>query len=400
MKWIALALLTISLTACAGRSGMKRVFWPAPPDLPRVQFLKAIKDSTDVVESKALSLLALNGSNSDDFIPLVKPYGVAVGNGKVYVCDTVQADVLIIDLPNKKMTRLPGNVNAGRLKKPVNVAVDEQGNIYVADTSRLEVLQYDPEGSFLRSFGRGKDMKPVAVGVEGNFVYILDQASSQVHLFDRITGDYQKSIGRDEDPRKGLSGPTNMATDGKGVLYVSNFGTGRVIKLDRDGNFLMGYGRLGVNFGEFGRPRGVAVDKDGLVYVVDAAAQQVQIFDPQMRLLMFFGAPGTPGSLNIPAGIAVTSDNLGYYQKLAAPDFILDKVLFVVSQVGDHMINVYGLGKKQGLDYDAEYRKALADQEKRAAEAAEKARKAQEGKDKATGQPAIGEGSADVPPAQ
>ncbi|KAA0890348.1 hypothetical protein ET418_11810 [Oryzomonas rubra] len=398
VKWVALTLLSIALTACASQSTNKRVFWPAPPDLPRVQFLKSIKDSSDVMESKTLSLLALNSSNGDDFIPVVKPYGIAAGHGKIYICDTVQAEVLIIDLPKKKMTRLPGNINAGRLKKPVNVAVDEQGNIYVADTSRLEVLQYDPEGSFLRSFGSGKDLKPVAVAVEGDFVYLLDQSSSQIHIFDRTSGDYQKSIGRDEDPRRGLSGPTNMAVDGKGALYVSNFGTGKIIKLDRDGNFLMGYGRLGVNFGEFGRPRGVAVDNDGLVYVVDAAAQQVQIFDAQMQLLMFFGAPGTPGSLNIPAGIAVTGDNLDYYQKMAAPGFILDKVLFVVSQVGDHMISIYGLGKKQGLDYDAEYKKALADQEKRAAEALEKARKAQEEKEKTPEQPADAGSSDSAPP--
>ena len=401
MRLIVAVLLTVGLTACAGKSNVKQVFWPPTPDLPRVQFLKSIKDSGDVIGSKSLSLVNLGSSSGDDFVPIVKPYGITVANGKIYVCDTVQADVLIIDLPNKKMTRLPGNINAGRLKKPINVAVDGKGNIYVADTSRLEVLQYAPDGSYLRSFGTGKEMKPVDIRVDDMFIYILDHSSSQVQVFDIITGDFMKSIGGGDDPKRRLSGPTNMAADGKGALYVSNFGNGRIIKLDRDGNFLMGYGRLGITVGEFGRPRGIAVDNDGFIYVVDAAAQHVQIFDAQMRLLMFFGNPGTPGSLNIPAGIAVSTDNLDYYQKMAAPGFILEKVLFVVSQVGDHMVSIYGVGKKQGLDYDADVKKTIAEQAKKLAEGKEKLRKAQEEKEKNPEQaPATDTPNAVIPPAK
>ncbi len=401
MRVIVAVLLTVGLTACAGKSSVKEVFWPPTPDLPRVQFLKSIKDSGDVSGSKSLSLINL-GSSGDDFVSIVKPYGITAANGKIYVCDTVQADVLIIDLPNKKMTRLPGNINAGRLKKPINVAVDGKGNIYVADTSRLEVLQYAPDGSYLRSFGIGKDIKPVDVRVDDNFVYILDHSSSQIAIFDNVTGNFVKFIGGGDNPQRRLSGPTNMADDGKGALYVSNFGNGRIIKLDRDGNFLMGYGRLGITVGEFGRPRGIAVDNDGYIYVVDAAAQLVQIFDERMRLMMFFGAPGTPGSLNIPAGIAVSTDNLDYYQKMAAPGFKLEKVLFVVSQVGDHLVSIYGVGKKQGVDYDADVKKTIALQAKMAAEAKEKQLKAQEEeKKKNSGQAPATVTPADViPPAK
>lgn len=401
LRAIAALLLMAGLSACAGKSNVKQVFWPPFPDLPRIQFLKAIKDSGDVFETKVLSLINLGGSSGDDFVPIVKPYGIAAANGKIYICDTVQADVLIIDLPNKKMTRLPGNINAGRLKKPINVAVDAKGNLYVADTSRLEVLQYAPDGSYLRSFGTGKDLKPVDMRAEDNFLYVLDFTSSQVVIFDTNTGEFVKSVGAGDDLLRRLSGPTNMAADGKGALYVSNFGNGRIIKLDRDGNFLMGYGKLGITIGEFGRPRGIAVDHDGLIYVVDAAAQHVQIFDPQMRMLMSFGAPGTPGSLNIPAGVAVSTDNLDYYQKMAAPGFVLDKVLFVVSQVGDNKVSIYGLGKKQGVDYDADVKKTMAEQAKKAQEAKERMLKAQEEKEKNPGQaPAAGTPDAGSAPAK
>lgn len=380
LKLLVVTFLCAVVCGCAGPAKVKTVFWPPAPDLPRVQYLKAIKDSSDVRESQKLSILNLGGE-AEDFVDIVKPYGVAAAGGKLYVCDTVQAELLIIDIPKKKMGKLAGNVNAGRLKKPVNVAVDRQGNIYVADTSRREVLKYAPDGSYLRSYGSDRDMKPVDVQAQENFLYVLDQSSSQVRVFDAATGQLINSIGRSEDPAKALLGPTNMASDDKGGIYITNFGNGRIIKLDRDGNFLFGYGKLGTSFGEFGRPRGIAVDGDGFIYVVDAAAQNVQMFDDQMRLLMFFGAPGTPGSLNIPAGIAVSTDNLDYYQQLAEPGFKLDKVVFVVSQVGDHKVTVYGLGKKEGLDYEAEVRKALEEQKRRAAEAEEKRLKLQQEKE-------------------
>ncbi len=380
----AFALFTMAFClalfcGCAGKSAVKTTFWPPAPDLPRVQYLKAIKDSGDVRETRKLSILNLGGE-AEDFVDIIKPYGIAVGGGKLYVCDTVQAEVLVIDLRSKKMNKLAGNVNAGRLKKPINASLDEQGNLYVVDTSRREVLKYAPDGSYQRSYGSGHDMKPVDVQVRENFVYILDQSTSQVRIFDAATGDLLNSVGRRDDALRSLSGPTNMAADDKGAIYVTNF-NGRIIKLDRDGNFIFGYGKLGTRFGEFGRPRGIAVDKDGLVYVVDAAAQNVQLFDDQMRLLMFFGAPGTPGSLNIPAGIAVTSDDLAFYQEMAEPGFILEKVIFVVSQVGDHKVTIYGFGKQQGLDYDAEVRKALEEQKRREVEAEEKRRLLQQEKD-------------------
>lgn len=376
---LALLFVSVCLSACAGTTAKNSVFWPGAPDLPRIQYLTAFKDSKDVVGEKKLSLLDIGGAQ-DVYINLVKPYGIAAANGKLYICDTVQADVITVDLPNKKMTRLSGNVNAGRLKKPINVAVDARGNLYVADTSRLEVLQYAPDGSYLRSFGTSKDLKPVDVRVDELYLYILDGMTSQVHLYDLASGDYVKSIGRNDDPKRSLAGPTNMALDAKGGVYVSNFGSGRIIKLDRDGNFHLGYGKLGSSFADFTRPRGITVDANGLVYVVDAGAQHVQIFDDKFRLLLLFAGPGTAGSLNIPAGIAVSSDNLDYYQTLAEPDFKLEKVVFVVSQVGEHKVSVYGLGKKQGIDYAAEEKKTLEDVKKRAAEAAERRRKVEEEK--------------------
>lgn len=389
-KATAAAAMFAALTGCAGKTNMGPVFWPPAPDLPRVQYLRAIKDSRDVVDQKAFNLLAL-GEDTSTTIPIVKPFAIAAVKGKVYLTDTVAGEVLIIDLPGKKMSRLKGNVNIGKLSKPVGITADDDGNIYVADTSRLEVLQYDPDGNYVRSFGKKEKIKPTDVKAEGEFLYILDGSKSRILVFDRKSGEMLKAIGQEGPDIAKLNVPLGLAADGKGGLYTTNF-DGRVVELDRDGHFLKEFGKLGDTRGEFGRPKGIAVDQEGLVYIVDAAFQNTRIFNDQFQLLMDFGTPGTRGSLNVPAGIAVSADNLDYYQRLADPDFVIDRVIFVVSQFGDHKVSIYGLGKKKGVDYDAEYRKIQEEIGKKEKEIEEKKREEEQKKKQEQG--AKGDGSA------
>lgn len=357
-------------SGCAGKTSVAPVFWPPAPDLPRLQYLRSVKDSTDVLEQGKMSLLSV-GQDSSTAIAIVKPYAIAAAKGKIYLTDTVAADVLIIDLPGKKMSHLAGNLNVGKLSKPVGIAVDEVGNIYVADASRMEVLQYGPQGEYLRSIGKAEKIKPSDVKVDAECIYILDGNGGRILVMDRKNAELIRSVGQNGPDYARLAGPIGLANDSKGTLFVTNF-DGRVVSYDRDGHFLKGFGQLGQSLGEFGRPRGLAVDKDGLLYVVDAAFQNTRIFDDGFHILMDFGTPGTQGSLNVPAGIAVSTDNLDYYQKLAAPGFNVEKVVFVVSQFGDHKVSIYGLGKKQGLDYDAEYTKILQEIEKKEKELQEK----------------------------
>jgi hypothetical protein len=126
------------------------------------------------------------------------------------------------------------------------------------------------------------------------------------------------------------------------------------MKLDRDGHVLLSFGELGDAFGQFGRPRGITVDKEGIIYVADASHQNVQMFNGKGRLLMFFGDPGLPdGSLNLPAHVAVSYDNLEYFQKLADPSFVVEKVVFVTNQFGPAKLSIYGFGHPRGVEAES-----------------------------------------------
>ena len=345
-------LLASLLSGCAGSNGPTGpVFFPPAPNPPRVQYLMKISDSQDIEGKKSsFSLFVLNDKDDDAVKPIKKPYGVTTRNGKIYICDVGGATVSIIDPSRKTFEYLKGNFSVGKLRKPINIAVDGDGTMYIADIERKEILVYDAAGNFKNAFGKDLDMKPTDVAVDGKYLYVVDIAHSEVKVLDGKTGKLLERIGKGSEKSEGLALPTNFAVDGKGFIYVTNTMTGKVMKFDRDGHLLLSFGKLGDGFGQFGRPKGIAVDDSGRIYVADSAHQNVQIFNEKGRLLMFFGDPGSApdGTMNLPSGVAVSKDNLDYFQKLADPSFQLESVIFVINQYGPNKVAVYGLGQQRG----------------------------------------------------
>lgn len=341
------------LSGCAAPPVVRpaAVFFPLPPDEPRIQFLKTVSGSYDVEGEGKKGFMSLLDEDEDRGKPITKPYGMQYVGGKLYVCDSQGfPSIIIIDFVKKSFNYLAGNNGAGRLRKPLNVAVDKDGNVFVADMLKQEILTYDQAGRYTGSIGKGTDLKPADVAVDAKAVYVLDSKANAIKVFDRQSRELLRSFGNpaDHPAKEGLFMPTNFAADDKGLIYVTNAGLGNVMILDKDGHIIGKFGRMGDSYGEFARPKGIAVDSHQRIWVVDAAFQNVQIFDDQYRLLLHFGAPPLPaGALNVPASITTTTENLDYFQTLADPDFVLDQVIFVANQAGNHKISLYGLGHQK-----------------------------------------------------
>jgi DNA-binding beta-propeller fold protein YncE len=103
--------------------------------------------------------------------------------------------------------------------------------------------------------------------------------------------------------------PGGMAVDKEGNLYVADTMNNRIEVFDADGKFISAYGKNGDGPGDFARPKGVAIDSDGHIWVADGALNRVQVFDREWRLLTYMGGNGNlPGQF---AGLnAIAIDKL------------------------------------------------------------------------------------------
>jgi DNA-binding beta-propeller fold protein YncE len=346
IEWSALGLLCL-VTGCATqpKHPPEYTFFPPPPDEPRIQYLTSFGTEDDLGGRSKLSEFIVGQERV--FNPIWKPYGVTTTKGMVYVCDTQPANVVSVDLKKHKFTYLKPQGQAA-MKVPINVAVDPDGTRYVTDTGRGQVLVYGADGHFIAVLGKTGEMKPCGVALAGRRLYVTDLQNHCVHVYDRSSREKLFSVPRGTDEKARLYSPTNVAVDDQGRIYVSDTGGFLAQVYDAEGNLIRSVGGQGLDPGSFARPKGIGVDRQGRMYVVDAATTVVQLFDPEGRLLMHFGEPKTsgPGALYLPAGLAVDYNNVGYFQKYAAPGSKLEYLIFVTNQVGPQKVSVYGFLRK------------------------------------------------------
>ncbi len=345
-----LAALALAGCATAPRSAGRRepIFYPLPPDEPRVQFLTSLSDSRDVEKKRGGLQAFLVGA--EETRPIVKPYGLDVWNGRIYVCDTMLAALVVLDLADRRF-RYVQPAGAGRLSKPINIAIDRDGTKYVADADRSAVVILDAEDRYVGLLGGAGEMKPTDVAVGADRLYVTDLQNHRVGVWDKAARRMLFTIPRPEDGREEarLFSPVNLALSADGRLFVSDLGAARVQEYDRDGRYLRSFGAPGSAPGQMIRPKGVDLDGEGRLYVVDAAAELLQVFDSSGDLLLFFGEPyGEEVLLGLPASVRVDETLVPHFRHLADPSFDLERLILVSSQYGQRKISVFGLGRRKG----------------------------------------------------
>jgi len=315
------------------------IFYPELPQRPRLQFLHSISGENDLGKKQSAFQEFLFGKNYGQL--LRKPYDVAACKEKIYILDRMYKKVVILDLANKKMSLLNDH-GIGSLGDPSGIWVSKEDIKYVADMQRKQVVAFDGNDHFLRTYGSLEVFeKPVDVAVYGKRIYVVDIDKERLFILDRDTGQVIKTVGEKGQFFK----PSHVTVGASGNVFVTDAFHFLIKKFSADGKFLDSIGFHGDQIGGFVRPKGLAVDKNDRLYVVDAAFENVQIFDDQGRMLLFFGGPGSgPGNLYLPAGIAVDDNNVAYFQKFAYPDFKLEYLVYVTNMFGKNMLNVYGFG--------------------------------------------------------
>ena len=322
-----------------------KIYYPDAPDMPRLQFLKSFSSTQDLgdPEDTVGGLEAfLVGTEEADRDKIVKPYGITLYDGKLYVCDVGKKMINVLDLQNNTFTYLTKD---RRLTNPINIFIDDNGYKYVTDPIAKAVFVLGQDDQLKAILGKELDIKPIDVAVRDNRCYVTDMNSNQVVVIDTATGEELLRIGSMDQELGAFGLIADVDLDGEENVYATDKGMAKVNIFDKNGLFKKTFGEPSDSVHGFGRPKGIAVDKKGRMWIVDTAAQVAKIYNPEGELLMYWGFPGYgPGNMNLPAAIIVDYDHVDLFSEYIAEGAQIEFLVLVSNQYGSK-INVYGFGK-------------------------------------------------------
>ncbi|WP_457618285.1 6-bladed beta-propeller [Lutibacter sp.] len=337
--------MTFIFISCSPRinkaSSIEKVIYPAPPDSAKIQYLTSISSSQDVTEKQSAFSKSVIGEKQ--VLPILKPYGLFMRNGKLYICDvSLGGGLEIIDFENKEFNYF---IPEGqyRLKLPLNCYVDKNDFLYVVDISLRKVAVFNKERKYITSFGKKENIKPSDVFVTENNIFVSDSGNNRINVYNKKDYEFEYYFPKTESGNKSfLYKPANI-TISNNKVYVSDMGSGNIKIYTTKGKYLNTISRYGKNIGELVRPKGIAVDKKSNLYVVDASFENIQIFNEKGELLMFFGGHyKSKGDMWLPTKVMIDYDNLKYFKKYVDPKFDLKYLIFVANQYGPDKVSVYG----------------------------------------------------------
>lgn len=337
-------IATIGGGSCG--SGPTQLCWPrriaiygnllyvADADNHRVQIFNISNPASPTYQA-TLGTTGSPGSGNNQFR---KPQGVAVDANYIYVADTENHRVQIFNRASLAyVATIGGSFGSGNyeFKYPTDVAVDASGNIYVADYMNKRMQQYNSGRTYQRTYGttgvsyvaandRFYYPEGIAVAPDGS-IYVVEGYGYRLVKLD-ASGVPQWTFGEAGQPGNDsahFSYLRDVAVDPQGRVYtVEGWGSPwiggnhRLRIFNPDGTPYGSLGGYGSDNYHFIAPRGIAIDRNGYVYIADEGNHRVQIYNAQLVHIATLGETGVSASdnahFNGPADVAVDANGIIY----------------------------------------------------------------------------------------
>ena len=194
---------------------------------------------------------------------------------------------------------------------PSDIAIDNNGNVYVVDTGNHRIQKFTSDGNFVLKWGSngtgdGQFSSPYGIAVDSsNYVYVADSGNHRIQKF-TSDGNFVLKWGSNGTGDGQFSSPYGIAVDSSNYIYVVDNWNHRIQKFTSDGTFVLKLGSNGTNNGQFNYPEGIAVDSSNYVYVVENWNHRIQKFTSDGTFVLKFGNLGSEkGEFNFPCDLTV-----------------------------------------------------------------------------------------------
>jgi DNA-binding beta-propeller fold protein YncE len=302
----------LSLSACATPVSLYAIkpaaelHWPPSPREPKIVWVASIAGSRDLGITKGFwkRLAELVVGEEEQLI--VRPHGVMFDAAeRLFIADPGAGVVHFMDLHQGRYAVISGE-NGSPLRTPIGLAEDDQGRVYITDSTSGTIFVYDIGHDSLKPFMHDiRRPTGIAFNQADKLLYIVDTAANEIVVADG-KGRVVRRIGGTGPQGLEFNHPTDITTDARGQLYLLDPLNYRIKVLSPEGQLVSEFGSAGDMPGYLDKPKGVAVDSEGHIYCTDALLDTVQIFDEAGRLLLFFGTVGTDkGQFWMPSGIFI-----------------------------------------------------------------------------------------------
>ena len=304
-----------------------------------------------VFDSKNGSYVTRFASTGNADGSLSQPQGIATDNTHLFVADTANHRIQILDFDGNFVSKAGGDIFAnGELSRPFAVTTNTT-HIFVADTNNHRIQIFDNTGEYVRLFGgfgtaNGQFNAPLDIITTSIHLFVVDINNHRVQVFDH-SGNYVNTIGSltTGDATAEINNgkfyfPWSLSLNSTHLFVGDN--TNRIQIFDMSGNYAGQFGSSGNGNGQFNSPRGITSDGTHL-FISDRLNHRVQVFDHNGNYVSQFGTIGTGnGEFNGPIGISTNSTHL------------------FVSDTGNHRIQIFdtdgnyvnsfgGFGNSDGL---------------------------------------------------
>jgi DNA-binding beta-propeller fold protein YncE len=174
------------------------------------------------------------------------------------------------------------------------IAVDARDNVYTAGWGDT-IAKFDSTGKYITAIGSsgsgdGQFKTPMGLVVDSNgMLYVADTGNNRISKLDG-NGKFVSKITRCGSDTSVKFVPVDIALDAAGNMYVTDVGSVGVCKYDSNGKFMSRWGSAGTGDGQFYRsdplneyrsPWGIAVDRQGNIYVSDYGNHRIVKFAPR-----------------------------------------------------------------------------------------------------------------------